>query len=199
MGKIIVCFNFIRLFPHYFIFVLQRNPAFQVDLEVWSRRYVDGANAKSNVISRAYCFLSLMTNYEEFRNLFYYRSGRISRLFRFLARPLPTLYVRSGVVGPGLFIQHGFATTIGAESIGSNCWINQQVTIGWVDSTGRPRIGNGVKISAGAKVLGNIEIGDNVKIGANAVVLKNVPPNCTVVGVPAYIVKINGVRVNQAL
>jgi len=83
--------------------------------------------------------------------------------------------------------------------IGENCWINQQVTIGYKDKTGRPNIGNNVRITAGAKVFGNIDIGDNVVIGANAVVTKNVPPNCVVVGIPAYIIKKDGERVRQEL
>ena len=99
----------------------------------------------------------------------------------------------------GLFIQHGFATIIAAKSIGANCWINQQVTIGYSNNSDAPTIGNGVSISAGAKVLGDVTIGDYSKIGANAVVVKNVPANCTVVGVPAYIVKQDGVKVQKPL
>jgi len=73
------------------------------------------------------------------------------------------------------------------------------VTIGWADKTGGPVIEDNVTINAGAKVIGNIVIGSNSKVGANAVVVKNVPPNCTVVGVPAYIVRKNGVKLKEAL
>ena len=52
-------------------------------------------------------------------------------------------------------------------------------------------------VGAGAKVLGPFRVGDNVKIAANAVVLEEVPPNCTAVGVPARIVKKNGVKINK--
>nr|WP_275994314.1 hypothetical protein [Argonema antarcticum] len=83
--------------------------------------------------------------------------------------------------------------------IGENCWINQQVSIGYKDKTGRPKIGDNVRITAGAKVLGNITVGNNVTVGANAVVIKNVPDNCVVVGVPAYIVKKNGLKVKEEL
>jgi serine O-acetyltransferase len=62
-----------------------------------------------------------------------------------------------------------------------------------------PIIGNNVYIGAGAKILGSITIGDNVIIGANAVVTRNVPPNCTVAGVPARIIKRDGVRVKESL
>jgi serine O-acetyltransferase len=60
-------------------------------------------------------------------------------------------------------------------------------------------IGDNVRIGAGAKVLGGITLGDNVSVGANAVVVKDVPPNCVVVGVPAYIVKRDGKRVRESL
>ncbi|MFK4468484.1 serine O-acetyltransferase [Bacillus sp. RC252] len=71
--------------------------------------------------------------------------------------------------------------------IGENVTIFHQVTIGSVHTKGNtpPKIGNGVVICSGAKVIGNIEIGDKSKIGANAVVLKNVPENATSVGNPA--------------
>ena len=79
----------------------------------------------------------------------------------------------------GIFISSG-------ASIGDNCVIFHQVTIGSVSSkgskhNGSPRIGNNVLIGAGAKVIGNITIGDNVRIGANAVVSFDVPSNSTVV------------------
>ncbi|MDR2010191.1 MAG: serine O-acetyltransferase [Bacteroidales bacterium] len=64
---------------------------------------------------------------------------------------------------------------------------------------GKPTIGNNVKIYAGAKLIGGIKVGDNVKIGANAVVVKDVPDNCTVVGVPAYIVRRDGVSIKENL
>ncbi|MBA3942960.1 MAG: hypothetical protein H0X37_00190 [Herpetosiphonaceae bacterium] len=111
---------------------------------------------------------------------------------------MESLYIPTSTIGPGLFIQHGFSTIIAAKSIGENCWINQQVTIGYSRDE-CPTIGNNVVITAGAKVLGNISIGDNTVIGANAVVVKNVPPNCTVVGVPAYIIKRDGKKTKEEL
>lgn len=74
------------------------------------------------------------------------------------------------------------------------------MTIGYKNgSDGLPVIGNNVFIGAGSKILGPVVIGDNVTIGANAIVIKNVPANCTVAGVPARIVKRNGVRVDEPL
>ena len=139
-----------------------------------------------------------MYNYPEFRSLFYYRIGG-KKLLKFLLPEMPNLYIYTKEIGKGLFIQHGFSTIILAKTIGENCWVNQQVTIGYTEKPQPPVILNNVTINAGAKVIGDITIGNNSIIGANAVVTKNVPDNCTVVGVPAYIIKRNGVKVLERL
>lgn len=73
-------------------------------------------------------------------------------------------------------------------SFGENVTIYQQVTV--AEENGKSaKIGNNVLIGAGARIIGNIKIGDNVKIGANAVVTKDIPSDCTAVGVPAKIIK----------
>ncbi len=73
--------------------------------------------------------------------------------------------------------------------IGEGTIIYQHVTLGGYKGQFGPTIGKNCLIGAGAVVLGEIKIGDNVKIGANAVVIKDVPDNCTVVGIPGRIVK----------
>lgn len=65
-------------------------------------------------------------------------------------------------------------------SIGTNCRIYQNVTVGEVDQMA-PCIGDNCLIGAGAIIIGNIRIGNNVRIGAGAVVSSNIPDNCTVV------------------
>lgn len=146
--------------------------------------------------------MALFLAYPEFRSVFFYRV-RVRSVIRGLLRriypPQVTLYLRTPSIGPGLFIQHGFATTVGARRIGKNCWINQQVTIGYRDKTGRPTIGDDVTINTGAIVIGDISIGDRAVIGAGAVVVKSVPPDCTVVGVPAHIVRRKGTSVKEEL
>lgn len=144
-------------------------------------------------------FCRIMTFYPEFRNIFYYRLGMLGRLFVPLCRPVATLYIVTPKIGPGLFIQHGFATIISAHEIGANCWINQQVTIGFSNDTDRPTLGDGVTVHAGAKVIGEVYVGNFSTIGANAVVVRDVPANSTVVGVPARIVRRDGVRVDEPL
>jgi serine O-acetyltransferase len=94
-------------------------------------------------------------------------------------------------LGGGLLIPHPHGIVIHPDAvIGPNCLILQQVTIG-VRREGEtpPRIGGHVDIGAGAKVLGDLAIGDHALIGANAVVVKDVPPNCTAVGIPARVTR----------
>lgn len=183
----------IRLIPHFFFYNFHRNKRIMHD-DV--KRWLNIMGLKYNEQTG---FLYLMNFIKAFRNLFYYRIGFFQYIISFLCSPRNTLFIRTGNIGEGLFIQHGFSTIILAKSIGKNCWINQQVTIGASVERGFPVIGSNVAIYAGAKVLGNIAIGDNVNIGANAVVVKDVPDNCTVVGVPAYIVKRNGIKVREEL
>lgn len=95
----------------------------------------------------------------------------------------------------GVNIAHGVGIVIHQDSVvGSGTMIYQNVTLG---SGGGPVIGRNCILGAGCCILGSIHIGDNVKVGANAVVLQDIPDNCTVVGVPARIVKINGIKVKK--
>ena len=104
-------------------------------------------------------------------------------------------------IGKCLFIDHGMGIVFGETcEIGDNCTIYHGVTLGGTGKdTGKrhPTIGNNVMIGAGAKVLGPFKVGDNSNIAAGAVVLDEIPPDCTAVGVPAHIVRRNGVRVDD--
>jgi serine O-acetyltransferase len=121
--------------------------------------------------------------------LFYQRIGALKYLLNIFCPEISTLVIHTEQIGEGLFIWHGFATGIGAKSIGKNCTINQQVTIG--NSNGYPTILDNVRIQAGATIVGNITIGNNSTIGANATVLTDVPDNCTVYPAPCRIMKWN--------
>ncbi|MCY1713841.1 serine O-acetyltransferase [Caproiciproducens galactitolivorans] len=101
-------------------------------------------------------------------------------------------------IGKGLFIDHGMGVVIGETTvIGDNCTLYQGVTLG---GTGKdhgkrhPTLGNNVMVGSGAKVLGPFRVGDNARVAAGAVVLDEVPDNATAVGVPARVVRLNGVR-----
>lgn len=105
-------------------------------------------------------------------------------------------------IGHRLVIDHGMGIVIGETAeIGDDCLLYQGVTLG---GTGKdkgkrhPTLGNNVLIGAGTKVLGPVYIGDNARIGAGSVVLKNLPANCTAVGVPAEVVRINNKAINPA-
>ena len=186
--------------PILLLFLLSTKQNIILDIKRWSK--ILKLTSDSDMIN----LLVLFSRYAEFRNLFYYRvrtENQLAKilmyLFKIFYKELPTLCIWTDSIGPGLFIQHGVCTIIAADRIGKNCSINQQVTIGYSDDVSRPTIGDNVIITAGAKVIGGVKIGDNVTVGANAVVLKDVPNNCVVVGVPARIVKKNGVRVDQQL
>ncbi len=141
--------------------------------------------------------------YPSFKVMLHYRLAHKLYLKKhyFLARWVSQRGVRkTGIeihpgaqIGKGLFIDHGNGVIIGETAIlGDNVTLYQGVTLG---GTGKeqgkrhPTVGNNVMISAGAKVLGSFTIGDNSKIGAGSVVLEEVPPGCTVVGVPGHVVK----------
>jgi len=103
-------------------------------------------------------------------------------------------------IGKGLVIDHGEAVVIGETAeIGDNCTLYQGVTLGGTGKdTGKrhPTLGNNVLVGSGAKVLGPFKVGDNAKVAAGAVVLKEIPPHCTAVGIPAKIVKNGDTRID---
>lgn len=125
----------------------------------------------------------------------------VPRVISHLARFFTGIEIHPGAqIGQGVFIDHGMGVVIGETAIvGDNSLIYQGVTLG---GTGKqsgkrhPTLGENVVVGAGAKVLGNIQIGNEVRIGAGSVVLRDVPSDCTVVGIPGRIVYRSGVKVN---
>ena len=147
--------------------------------------------------------------YPSFRVMMHYRLAHKLYLKKhyFLARYISQRAVRKtgieihpgATIGEGLFIDHGNGVVIGETTIiGNNVTLYQGVTLG---GTGKehgnrhPTLEDNVMVSSGARVLGSFTVGENSKIGAGSVVLKEVPPNCTVVGVPGRIVKRDNVAI----
>lgn len=115
----------------------------------------------------------------------HYLQSRMSEIFQVDIHPATK-------IGSGVFIDHGTGIVIGETAvIGDDVSLLQGVTLGGTGAERgdrHPKIGNGVLLGAGAKVLGNITIGDYAKVASGSVVLKPVPPHCTAAGVPARLV-----------
>lgn len=127
-----------------------------------------------------------------------------SRIISQFAKFLTGIEIHPGAqIGRCLFIDHGSGVVIGETAIvGDYVVLYHGVTLG---GTGKekgkrhPTIGNHVLIATGAKVLGSITVGDYAMVGAGSVVLHPVPPNSTVVGIPARVVIKDGKRVKDDL
>lgn len=119
------------------------------------------------------------------RDFALYLQSRASQVFQVDINPAVQM-------GKGIMLDHGTGLVIGETAVvGDNVSMLQGVTLGGTgkaDQDRHPKIGNGVLIGAGAKVLGNIRVGDCSRIGAGSVVLKEVPPRTTVAGVPAKVI-----------
>lgn len=174
LKNIRIVLNFYRIIPALLIFFVSSNRDVIIsDITRWM-----ALEKLSGGIIHSFC--RYIVERKEFRNLVIYRLRRksypCSIIFQLLFPPMETLYIKCVDIGNGLYIQHGFSTIISAKSIGDNCYINQQVTIGYQGDK-QPTIGNNVHICAGAIVIGNCHIGDNSVVGAGAVVVKDIPPN----------------------
>ena len=133
-----------------------------------------------------------------------YQNGKFfpARAISQLARNITGIEIHPGAtIGKGLVIDHGMGVVIGETAeIGDGCTIYQGVTLG---GTGKdvgkrhPTLGNHVMVGAGAKVLGPVTIGDNSKIAAGAVLLQDISENSTAVGIPAKVVRKEGMRVDD--
>jgi len=115
----------------------------------------------------------------------FYMQSRVSELFQVDIHPAAS-------IGQGAFFDHGTGIVIGeTATIGDDVSMLHGVTLGGTGAERgdrHPKIGNGVLLGAGAKVLGNITVGDYAKIASGSVVLKPVPAHCTAAGVPARLV-----------
>ena len=178
--------GFIKIIKEEIALIRERDPAIHSDMEVF-----------------LYPSFKVMMHYRIAHKL--YTQGHY-----FLARWVSQRAVRKtgieihpgATIGKGLFIDHGSGVIIGETAeLGDNITLYQGVTLG---GTGKeqgkrhPTLEDNVMVSAGAKVIGSFTIGKNSKIGAGSVVIEEVPPNCTVVGVPGRIVRMGDQKVPSA-
>lgn len=191
--KLYVIFSFFRFFPHLFLYLLSDNKTIiDKDIDAYKHEYTLEGKA-------LYLFVHLFAHNTSFRSLFYYRIGKWKWLCQWLGKGTLNLTLPSTVeIGEGLLLFHAYGTILNAKSIGKGCRIVHNVTLG-DKKGGVPTIGNYVEILPNAVVTGDINIGDHCVIGPGAVVYKSVPDNCVVVGNPAYILKKDGIIVNQKL
>lgn len=166
--------------------VRDRDPAIRTDMEVF-----------------LYSSFKAILSYRVAHRLFVKKHYFLARWVSQRAARKTGIEIHPGAtIGKGLFIDHGSGVIIGETTIiGDNVTLYQGVTLG---GTGKekgkrhPTLEDNVMVSAGAKVLGSFTIGRNSKIGAGAVVLAEVPPNCTVVGVPGRIVRMGNEKVPRS-
>ena len=149
---------------------------------------------KSNLEVLLYPSFKVILNYRVAHKLYRKKHYFLARWISQRAARKTGIEIHPGArIGNGLFIDHGSGVIIGETTvIGNNVTLYQGVTLG---GTGKergkrhPTLQDNVMVSAGAKIIGSFTVGENSKIGAGSVVLNEVPPNCTVVGVPGRIVR----------
>jgi len=201
-NKVKTILNHIKLYLYLLIYLPQiikykfyknRNIILK-DILIWSKAY--------NIsFENLFSFIYLMRYIKSFRNLFYYRVGGYNHIF-FTCQPYDKLIIDStSTIEEGLLFYHPYSTIINAEYIGRNCVIRHLTTIGNKneDNKLRPSILDNVNIGCNVTIVGKIIVGRNCTIGAGTVLTKSIPDNCTVVGNPARIIKLNGIKVTQIL
>lgn len=174
----------------------------QLKADIAQIRAVDPAARNSAEIFLLYSGLHAVRSHRWAHWLYQHHLPFCARAVSQLTKFTTGIEIHPGAqLGSGVFIDHGSGVVIGETAVvGDHCVIYQGATLGGTGKeTGKrhPTLGKNVMVGCGARVLGPITIGDNVKIAANAVVLSDLPANSTAVGVPARIVKRDGVRVRD--
>lgn len=125
-----------------------------------------------------------------------------ARILAAITRILTNVEIHPGAtIGRRLFIDHALGVVIGETTeIGDDVTLYHGVTLGgttWNKEKRHPTLGNNVMVGSGAKILGAITLGNNVRVGANSVVVKDVPPCCTVVGIPGRVIQTKGTKIQN--
>ena len=170
------------------------------DLKRYHLRFIDrfifNENYHTVIYFKALRRLEYLTNIK--KNIFqkieyFYAFWNYKRLcFRYKMK------IGINTCGPGLYIPHiGFLRVATKARVGKNCIIAPGVVIGTKHTFDNvATIGDNVEIALGAKIIGKVSIGNNVIIAPNSVVVKDIPDNCIVSGIPAKIIKKDGVKFN---
>ena len=178
--------GFIRRIKEEFQVIKERDPSIKSPLEVL-------------LYPSFKVMLSYRRAHKQYEKGHYFRARLISQR---AARQTGIEIHPGAVIGKGFFIDHGSGVIIGETTvIGDNVTLYQGVTLGGTGKeTGKrhPTLCDNVMVSAGAKIIGSFTIGENSKIGAGRVVIEEVPPNCTVVGVPGRIVKRDNMKIPRS-
>ena len=178
--------GFIKHVKEEFAVIQERDPSIKTPLEVL-------------LYPSFRVMLSYRKAHKQYLKGHYFRARRISQK---AARKTGIEIHPGAAIGKGFFIDHGSGVIIGETAIiGDNVTLYQGVTLGGTGKeTGKrhPTLCDNVMVSAGAKIIGSFTIGENSKIGAGSVVLEEVPPNCTVVGVPGRIVKRDNIKIPRS-
>ena len=191
--RLLMLISYVRFLPHLILFGLSRQKTMIVeDISAYKNEY-GLKGSMTNMMVR------LLAHNTSFRSLFYYRIGNLKWLCQWLGKGTVNLTIPPTVeIAGGLLLFHAYGTILNAKSIGKGCRIVHNVTLG-ARGGGVPTIGNNVEILPNAVITGDIVIGDQCVIAPGAVVFKSIPDHCVVVGNPAYILKKDGVVVNQKM
>lgn len=175
--------------PYLLIHILVR--FISTNRKVFSTDQVNNLKYRANpytnkILQFAYFLLWL----PEYRSVFYKRLGWVGKLLSLMLPGQSLLYLRTNKekIASGFVIIHGNSTGILAQSIGKNCTVHQNVTIGTNGSIYGPIIQDNVYVGNCSVIIGNIVIGRNVQVGAGSVVRNSIPPYAVVMGSPAKIV-----------
>lgn len=182
IGTVLFCWLYL---PHLLLYVClpKRREYINSDLR---------ANSSKGIAKWPLCIQLLYRLHTDgyFRVVFYYRIGpNVSLFFSWIRPGNKTFIIKPKCkIGKGLVFHHPYCTALGADTIGDNFTCLHCTTIG-KEHGRRPRIGNNVRVSCNAVIVGDITVGDNVVVAAGSVVVKDVPSNVVVAGVPSKVVK----------
>jgi serine O-acetyltransferase len=192
--KLFLTFNYLRFFPHILVFLVSsKKDVIREDLDAYKREYGMRGGAVATLVK-------LLAHNDSYRSLFYYRVGKVKWLIQWLGKGMDNLRLPlTAEIGSGLLLFHAYGTIFSSMCVvGKGCRVVHNVTIG--DKKDKaPVIGDYVEILPNAVIAGDVHVGNHCVIGPGAVVYKSVPDNCVVVGNPAYILKKDGIIVNQKL